>query len=366
MKKLFILLFFCFLGVKSWSNITYTLSYDPVGDKFTVSFISTVGYGAPTNIGTGYSTVVFTSAYNTASIVVTPVNGGAWSVSDKVTGNTGTLNGMKVVGFATTGAPLASGVVAGTSYPLFTFTFGAGNNCGGSLRLFVDGTDPADPAGTFQDFTPYLNINGTDFVSTNNNSALQTCATLTVPVKYSLFNANKKDNDALLNWTVQNQDANSDYFSIERSYNGVDFTPIGTMPVNLSAGATASYNYKDAGVISKRGSGLIFYRIQEVDKDGKYTYTEVRAVRVTKNNFISLYPNPASSYTNLSIDMESAQVVTVSVIDAAGKSVQETKINGTTGVNTTRLNFSNLAAGSYMISVTVGTDTQTIPLVKTK
>lgn len=364
MKKIILVLIIAFSCFKSQASITYNLTYDVINDKFVVSFTSTTNY-AVANIGASVATLVFSSAYNPATIVTTPINGGTWGVVAYTTSISAPIIGMKAVEFGTSGATLAGGIVAGTTYNLFSFTFGAGNNCGGSLRLYVNGNDPADPANTGDDYTSYLELSPplVDLVSTNSNSTLQTCASLAIPVKYSNFAASKKDNDALLNWTVQNQDANSDYFNIERSFNGVDFTSIGTMAVNLS-NATGNYNYKDLGIIPIRKSGMIFYRIKEVDKDGRSVLSEVRVVRVSSTVIIGAYPNPATSYTNLTIDLDKAQTIYITLNDAAGKEVQNLHLEGNAGFNITRLNLSKLASGNYIINVKIGDNIQTLPIIK--
>jgi hypothetical protein len=360
MKKIFILFFVSFLGLATWAqSLTYKLSYDAVGDKFTVSFVSpSISYPSA-NIGTGTATVVFSSAYNTTAAAATPIAGGAWAVTEKLTGG-----GLKYIAFTTGGATLVGGITAGTTYPLFTFTLGSGNNCVGTLRLFVDATDNNDPAGVGSDVTAYLDINGTDILSSNSDATMQSCITLALPVKYSNFTATRKDNDGMLTWTVENQDANSDHFDIERSFNGMDFTAIGTTPVAQTSAAT--YNYKDAGIITRRGSGMIFYRIKEIDKDNRAVYTETRAIRATTSSYVAIYPNPASAYTNLTIDLDRAQTVYITITDASGKEVQVTHIEGTAGFNMTRLNLSKLSAGNYMINVKIADSTQTLPIVKTQ
>jgi hypothetical protein len=366
MKKIIIVFIFALFAFKSQATMTYNLVYDAINDKFVVSFTSTVTYDAAhSNIGASGASVVFSSGYNLASMVVTSIAAGAWGVQGTATSIYTPIIGYKVANIATSGGNIATGITAGTSYNLFSFTFGLGNNCGGTLRLFVNATDPADPDNSGSDYTSYVEQTPplNDWLSTNSNSTFQTCASLTVPVKYSNFSAAKNGNDAQLNWTVQNQDANSDHFAIERSFNGVDFAAIGTMPVNLS-NSTGNYNYKDLGIIPIRRSGLIFYRIKEVDKDGRSIYTEVRAVRVTASIAVSAYPNPATSYVNLTIDLDKAATVNITINDATGKEVQNFNLEGNVGFNITRLHLEKFSSGNYIINVKIGDSVQVVPIIK--
>ncbi|MEP7252009.1 MAG: hypothetical protein ABI683_06500, partial [Ginsengibacter sp.] len=235
MKKVLIFLIFAFASVQSWATIQYTLRYNIITDMFEVYFKSTTNYGVA-NIGASQATIAFDPSYNTSNIVVTPVNGGIWGAQDIVTGNTGTLDTKKVVSFQTNGAPIAGGVAAGTSYQLFAFTFGSGQNCNSTFRLFVPGTDPSDPNGAGGNFISFLAIGGIDEVSTNNDPTFQNCGAV-LPIHLTNFSAVRKDNDAVLNWQVANQDANASHFEIERGYTGSDFINIGRVDVNLNSGA---------------------------------------------------------------------------------------------------------------------------------
>ncbi len=91
------------------------------------------------------------------------------------------------------------------------------------------------------------------------------------PVKLSTFNVNAKNNNAVLSWTVENQDATSSYFAIERSSNGTDFNQVGT--VNATSNSSASYSYTDNNI---NLSGTVYYRLKMVDKDGQFAYSDIK------------------------------------------------------------------------------------------
>src|SRR5690242_11782691 len=66
---------------------------------------------------------------------------------------------------------------------------------------------------------------------------------IALPVKLSSFAVNAKNNAAFLSWTVENQDANSSLFEIERSTNGTEFRQIGT--IEASSASQGNYSYAD-------------------------------------------------------------------------------------------------------------------------
>ena len=364
MKKILIVLGFALLSFQSWATIEYRLRYNLGTDMFEVYFVSTTNYPGVANITASQATIAFDPVYNTNNIVVNSVSGGTWGVLDKVTGNTGTLNGKNVAAFSTLGAPISGGVVAGTEYQIFTFTFGGGQNCTGLFRLFVNGVDPTDPNGAGGDFTSYLEIAGVDEVSTNPDPTFKDCGAV-LPIHLTNFSAIRKDNDAVLNWQVANQDANSSHFEIERGYTGSDFINIGRVDVNLNSGATATYTFNDADLLIKKSNGVVFYRLKMVDKDGKSTYSDIRNIKLSLTAFAAnLYPNPAKGFSNIIIDLDNPSQVGVSVSDASGRIVHKMQFAGFKGVNQQKIDLSKLAGGTYLVKVNAGNDVQTISLIK--
>ena len=179
------------------------------------------------------------------------------------------------------------------------------------------------------------------------------------PVKLSSFSVNSKNNDAVLNWNVENQDANSNYFGIERSTNGTDFTQIGI--VNATSSSKASYSYTDNNNLS----GAVYYRIKMVDKDGQFAYSDIKSVEFANRGFaVSLYPNPVQSLTKLNITLDEAQVIKVTVNDALGNRVKQLEITGQKGANEKTLDLSNIPTGSYMIRIQAGQNNKTLPVIK--
>ena len=193
-------------------------------------------------------------------------------------------------------------------------------------------------------------------------------ATLTVtalPIKLSNFSATKKDKDAILNWQVANQDANSSHFEVERGFTGTDFKSIGRVAVNLNSVPTASYSFNDVNIASAKSNGVVFYRLKMLDKDGKFTYSQVRSVRLSnKGAGVNLYPNPAKTFSNLTIELENPSQITLSISDAGGRIVQNVEFAGFKGLNQKKIDLSKLAGGSYMIKVNTGSEVQTISLIK--
>jgi Secretion system C-terminal sorting domain len=189
-----------------------------------------------------------------------------------------------------------------------------------------------------------------------------------IPVKFVSFTATKNNNDAVLAWKVDNEDNRTDKYEVERSVNAVDFTKIATVAAKANGQASNSYELTDANLAAliQNANGVIYYRIKQLDKDGRFVYTEIRNIRLSgKGGFsAAVFPNPVKDVATLNVDLSVAADVLVYITDAAGKEVQKLTINGAVGGNTKRINMSNFAKGTYVMKVTTGTEVKTLTVVK--
>jgi hypothetical protein len=107
-----------------------------------------------------------------------------------------------------------------------------------------------------------------------------------LPVEFISFTG-KKDGDAnLLNWSVA-MEKDNDYFIIERSKNGTDFSPAGTVNGKGNTSSMQLYSFRDDHPLN----GLTYYRLKQVDFNGSSSYSMIIAV-LHKKADIDIYPNP--------------------------------------------------------------------------
>ena len=67
-----------------------------------------------------------------------------------------------------------------------------------------------------------------------------------------------------------------------------------------------------------------------------------------------IYPNPATDYTNLTINAAEEGIFNLMIVDMAGKSIQTKKLELTAGENTVNLDLSSITNGVYMVSLNKG------------
>lgn len=232
----------------------------------------------------------------------------------------------------------------------------------------VDGVDRVDVDNMFYGL-PLIseaenNIGGQGYSGT---SFARTVPLVPLPVRFTSFNVVKSNNNGLLNWSIENESAMADHYEVERSLNSTDFTNIGNTERKLNGANSNSYTFTDLNLTATRKSGLIYYRVKQVDRDGKFTYTEIKSVKVGADGFsVSVYPNPVVSSSSVDINLDEAGKINIMLIDAAGKLVRAAVIEGVKGVNTYPLNMNTLASGTYMIKVITGSEVKTVSIVKKK
>lgn len=142
-------------------------------------------------------------------------------------------------------------------------------------------------------------INNMSYTGTLASSA--TVGGILLPVNWLSFNVIKQGDNALLNWSIANENANRHY-ELQRSSNGSVYTTIAI--VNRSANGNTSYQYTDIG-INHTGSKILYYRIKQVDVDGKYSYSDIRFITLDKTAIeVTVFPNPVTTGFYVSIPFE--------------------------------------------------------------
>jgi hypothetical protein len=143
-------------------------------------------------------------------------------------------------------------------------------------------------------------------------------ANIVLPVKFLSFSGLRRGTDALLNWSTS-EDPDNREFSVERStdQNSV-WQQVGVVSVN-----NTTYEFEDHNIPQAN----VFYRLKQIDRDGRYTYSSVVALGKPSENGVVLYqniPNPATGLTRINYDLDHASTVKLIAYDATGQKLFET------------------------------------------
>ena len=186
-----------------------------------------------------------------------------------------------------------------------------------------------------------------------------------LPVELLSFTAVREGDGALLNWRTASE-KNNDHFDVEVSTDGRSFSKFAVVAGNGTKSTPSDYNTVDPKLLSYRVD-QVYYRLKQVDKDGKESFSPVRALRVEVTGFtVSAFPNPmAQSGTTVQIRTAEAGPAELAVYDATGRLVMGVKTQLSAGLNEVKLaEASKLATGAYFLKVNQGKQHSLLKLVR--
>jgi hypothetical protein len=139
-------------------------------------------------------------------------------------------------------------------------------------------------------------------------------------------------------------------FSIERSINNKTWDVIGTK-VATGGSSPAAYSFTD-----NQPAALSYYRVRSFETSGKGQLSKVVAVKRNggKLAVIAVSPMPTFDEVNVDFSIGKSSKVTVMVMDIVGKVVRTETFKTTEGANAIRLDLSNLAQGTYIMTLNDG------------
>lgn len=185
---------------------------------------------------------------------------------------------------------------------------------------------------TLQTCFPYLQTPWRGFIGAEYRGT-----EVVLPIDMVTFVAEKVNQNVQLRWHVSNE-VNTDRYEIEQSLNGTAFTNIGSVRSKGGDG-TNTYEFTDLNPSRQKNN---FYRIRQVDKDGRYTYSVIRLVKFTSQTLITVTPNPASNF----IKVYTTQMpLSVHLYDAGGRKMTSQVITNGAG----EINISRFNRGSYIL-----------------
>jgi hypothetical protein len=128
-------------------------------------------------------------------------------------------------------------------------------------------------------------------------------------------------------------------YEIEKSTNGRDFNKIGFVPAN----GQVTYTFTDAQI----SQGTVFYRIKNVDNDGKFKYSNILSIRNGASNLVlKAFPLPAIN--NLTVQHEAITAKgKINISSSDGRIVRS--IKPAAGSLETIINLTGLRSGIYIL-----------------
>jgi len=247
----------------------------------------------------------------------------------------------------------STGGVAGTNYDQLSFSTVNSTNTnvtGATLNVTDAGGDAVgtvytlltSPSGTITG--PFASVSLSPSIGnlTFSGNSVTVAKTSPLPLVWGKFLINTDRQQAVLVWSTL-QESNVSHFIVGRSVDGVSFTPIGEVPAKGNSALVTSYTYTDR---SPAPDATNFYRLQEVDLDGKSSYSIIRNIVFSagKPGLVQLAPNPVRDVMQITV---LASDIQIRIVDAVGRH----KLSLSLPTGSSQLSLGDLPAGTYLVAV---------------
>jgi len=152
-----------------------------------------------------------------------------------------------------------------------------------------------------------------------------TAAPQPLPVELTSFTAALINGNVLLNWETASENNNRG-FEIERKLN--ENTSAGEWQlIAFKEGHGTSiekHSYSYLNNVSRISAYEIFYRLKQIDFDGRFTYSSIVSVRLSPEEFALYqnYPNPFNPSTEIIFRLKKSSDVKLKIFDILGNEIK--------------------------------------------
>lgn len=171
-----------------------------------------------------------------------------------------------------------------------------------------------------------------------------------LPVELLYFTGTYVDKKVYLNWETASE-LNNDYFLVEKSTDGKNWTSIGS----VKGHGTTQDPHQYAMIDPYPFQGENYYRLKQVDFDGTFKYSRIIVIDVlneytrTESTF-AVQPNPTAGLVVATISSETNQKVQLNIFDASGQLMEVRDVALGKGLNKVKVDLSKFPAATYLLS----------------
>ncbi|MCS6822742.1 MAG: T9SS type A sorting domain-containing protein [Cytophagaceae bacterium] len=170
-----------------------------------------------------------------------------------------------------------------------------------------------------------------------------------LPLRFTYFDAQNLSQQSILRWGIASNVSQLRYFSVEKSYDNINFQAIHSLPYSGSS----DYQYTDL-----KSPGIAYYRIAVADENGMLFYSPVISVNGNDKS-ITMFPVPFSEKLHLIIPYDlSNNLITITGSDGKlyySKTHNESEVE---------ISTYHLPSGMYLLTINDGYHVYTYKVVK--
>jgi len=177
------------------------------------------------------------------------------------------------------------------------------------------------------------------------------CPLIVLPIELITFNGHLEGDHSKLYWQTATE-INNDYFILEKSADGIVWRDIAKIDGAGNSTQINNYSFNDYELLPE----IMYYRLKQVDFDGKKTYSQIVAIQYTNNNInTSIFPNPSNGVFTINTN---STILSYDITDNLGQLVHA----GTSSL----FDISMLADGVYFIKIKLNNEIVIKKIIKCK
>ncbi|MBC7447115.1 MAG: hypothetical protein H7330_03565 [Hymenobacteraceae bacterium] len=167
-----------------------------------------------------------------------------------------------------------------------------------------------------------------------------------LPVELTRLSATAASNHAArVDWATASE-ANAATFEVQRSADGLTFTAVGAVAAHGTSAVSHAYSFLDG----KPLAGVAYYRLRQIDADGKSHLSDIVSVRLgaAAATTLEAWPVPMGAELHLRLTAPASGAATVRLLDLQGRIVVQRLLVLTAGSTELTLPTDGLRAGTYV------------------
>ena len=170
-----------------------------------------------------------------------------------------------------------------------------------------------------------------------------------LPVQLTSFTGTYSNGVASLNWQTS-QELNSDRFELFRSTDGNNFTLAKSIAASGNSNTLKNYQYQDQ--VSANAGNYVFYKLKQIDKDGKFTFSSIIKLSLGDTRAtLQLFPNPVVNNFTASFTAPKLSTATLMIRNTNGQLVYSKTVDVIKGNNAVVISNAPLKTGMYYVSI---------------
>lgn len=176
-----------------------------------------------------------------------------------------------------------------------------------------------------------------------------------LPVELVSFYGSLNNCNTDLVWETASE-LNNDYFSVQKSINGIEWDEIAQVKGSGNSSTPQTYNYTDV----QSNTGIIYYRLVQYDFDGRNDLSNVISVNGQGcDGFeFKLYPNPTYEFVNIELN-QFKEKYQYTIYSSKGDMVRTSNLLNATQ----RIYVGDLASGAYLMNLVSDTKQISQPFI---